>query len=389
MKRIVIITTFLISVTFSMPIYVSADIPTTSSAPATTSTSNDSNVSSSIHPMPPLSLSLSLEDALKRAEKNYDPVVLDDKHIEILERQYEQALGYQQLYRENGIDFDKQNEVEMLELNVPVALYNLNDGKHKREIDFKNAKVTITNEYENILAAQMQKEYINEAISNLQKDMDSINEKIKVGIAKTSDISRDKVAMAKYQAALSSAENGIQSLMISLKNDLGIDPITEVTPTSNIMDYKKFDNTDISGKIETSIKNSFSIKTLPEQIENAKLSYEIYKSFSAKQEDSTQISIKDLQNELEQKPKTIAVQLKIKYNTLKSAEATVEADKISIEAAQISLNTVLANYSMGQVIYLDVLNAKLQLSNSKNTLQQDMISYMMASMNFQNSLEEQ
>jgi outer membrane protein TolC len=219
--------------------------------------------------------------------------------------------------------------------------------------------------------------------------MDSINEKIKVGAAKASDIQQDKATMAKYEASLSSAENGIQSSMVSLKNDLGIDPITEVTLTSVPLDYEKFDDADIDGKIKTAIQNSFSIKTLPDQIENAKIAYDIYKEFSDQLEDSTQLSIDDLQNQLDQKPKTIEVQLKIQFNTLKSSEATIEADKLSIEAAQITLDTVQANYSLGQIGYLDVLNAELQLSNSKNTLQQDIISYMTASMNFQNSLEEQ
>lgn len=126
-------------------------------------------------------------------------VLLDDKYIEILDKQYQQALANQQLYRENGIDDSKKNEKQMLVTDAPIAKYNLEKGKHNREIDFKNAKVTVTNEYENILSAQLQKEFINKQIANLQKDMDSINEKIKVGTAKASDIESDKATMARYE----------------------------------------------------------------------------------------------------------------------------------------------------------------------------------------------
>jgi outer membrane protein TolC len=372
-NKFIIPMALLMTVTFSLPTYVYAD------------NSGSSSVVNS-------SLSLSAKDAVNLVEKGYNQIVLDDRYIEILDKQYEDALANQRVLEENSGSSASsmvETDFETLKLNAPVALYNLNNEKHQREIDLKNAKVTITNEYENILAAQMQTDYINEEISNLQKDMDSINEKIKVGLDKASDIDEDKATMAKYQASLSSAQNGIQSSMISLKSDLGIDINTQLTLTSKPMDYAKFDDTNIEGKIQTAIQNSYSIMALQPEIENTQIEYDIYKEYSDPLENTIQINIEDLQNQLNEKPNSIEVQLRTQYNTLKSIEDTVEADKVSIEASQINLDTIQVNYNIGQVGYLDVLSAQLQLSNAKNTLQQDIISYMTASMNFQNSLEEQ
>ncbi|MFL0194305.1 TolC family protein [Clostridium sp. WILCCON 0269] len=385
------------TVSLLMPMYVCADdsgsgsgasSSITTSNTSTSSGADESSTSSSTSTTPS-NLSLSLEDALNRVEKGYNTIVLDDRYIEILDKQYQEDLANQQSLKETAGSSMVEDDAKTLKLNAPVALYNLNNEKHQREIDLKNAKVSVTSEYENILAAQMNVDYISEEISNLQKDMDLINAKIKVGVDKASDIEQDKATMAQYQASLNSAKNGIQSSMISLKNDLGIDLNTELTLTSKPMDYVKFDDTDIEGKIQTAIQNSYSMQALKQDIENTQIEYSIYKEYSDSQKDDTEVSIEDKQNQLNQMPNSIEVQLMTQYNALKSLENTVEADKLSVEAAQISVDTAQANYNSGRITYLELLNAQLQLSQAKNTLQQDIISYMVSVTNVQNSLEEQ
>lgn len=394
-KKFIIPMAIVMTTALSIPMYVFADNSTSNSSTTTNATStsqaqgSNTNSATSSNTAAPSSLSISLDDALNMVEKGNTQIILDDKDIEILNKQYQEAIAYQQKEQETASDTMTEDDALTLKYNVPVALYNLNNEKHQRDTDLKNTKVTVTNEYESILAAQMNVNYINEEIANLQKDMDSINAKIGVGLAKASDIEPDKATMATYQASLSSAQSGIQSSMITLKNDLGIDLDTQLTLTSTPIDYVKYDDTNIDGKIQDSIKNSYSIQSLNQQIQNTQLQYDIFKNYGDGQMNSEEITIETEQSQLQQMPNNIEVQLETAYNSLKSLENTVEADKLNIEAAQINVNTVQANYNLGQATYLDVSNAQLKLSQAQNTLQQDIISYMTASENFQNSLQDQ
>ncbi|MPN10795.1 hypothetical protein SDC9_158092 [bioreactor metagenome] len=245
------------------------------------------------------------------------------------------------------------------------------------------------NEYQSILAAQLNIDYINQEILKLQKETDSLDARIKVGVAVESDRKQLEAAMAGSRARLSSAQNGMKSSMISLKRDLGINLNTDVELTSKPISYAKFDDSQLDARIQSAVEKSYNIKALKQQIENTQIECDIYDRHSNINKDATEITIETLKNQLEQAPNSIKVQLKTQYNALKSLESVIKADKLSIEAAEISLNIAQKNYKVGQNTYLDVLGAELQLSKAKNALQQDIISYMTAVDSFENSLELQ
>lgn len=396
-KKFAISMALVMTAAISLPIYAFADNSTKSSATNSKVTTdskiatntNTTESSTSSNSTDSSVLNLSLEDALSRVEESYNQIVLDDRYIEILERQYQQALAYQKTMKQNGTDPMEVDDAKTLKLNVPVALYNLNSKKHEREVNLKTAKITITSSYESILAAQLNMDYIKQEISKLKKEMDSMNAKINAGLAKASDIEQFKAAMAAYEASLSSAQSQMKSSMISLKNDLGIDLDAEIVLTSKPIEYGKFNDIVIDKRIETAIENSYNIKALKQVIDNTQIEYDIYDRFSDVNKDATEIKLEGLKNQLEQMPNSIKVQLKTQYNALKSLESVISADKLSIEAAEINLKTAQQNYDLGQTIYLDLANAELQLSKAKNTLQQDIISYMTAVASFESSLELQ
>lgn len=381
-KKFAIYMALVMTVAISLPVYASADNSANSS---TTNSKITTDSSKSSPTTKPSTLNLSLEDALKRVENSYNQIVLDDRYIEILDRQYHQALAYKDSLN-NTIEIDG---AKTFELNVPVALYNLNNKKHEREVNLKTAKVAITNEYQNILAAQQNINYINEEISKLLKEMDSVNAKINAGLAKASDIEQFKATRATYEANLSSAQSKMKSSMISLKNDLGIDLNTEVALTSKPVEYVKFNESLVYKKIQTAIENSYSIKALKQEIENTKIEYDIYDRYSDGNKDATEIKLEELKNKLEQMPNSMEVKLRTQYNTLKSLENSVEADKLNIEAAEINLKIAQENYNLGKTTYLDLLDEEVKLSKAKNTLQQDIISYMTAVATLESNLELQ
>lgn len=387
-KKVIIPMVLTITAAISLPIYASANTSAAFAATSTTTAAAE-NSSASNTPVAAAKLSLSLEEALNRVEKGYNQVVLDDKYVEILDRQYQNAIGSKDSMKKTSGSSPSEDDAKIINYNVPVALYNLNDKKHQRDVDLKSAKVTITTEYQNILASQLKLELINKQIANLQKQIDLTNEKIKVGMAKASDVDTYKASMASLQANLSSAKIAIDSSMITLKNDLGIDLDTELTLTSKPMEYVKYDGSKVDVQIQGAVDNSYALKSLKQQIDNEKILCDLYNRYGDSKKSTEDITLQGLQDQLDLKPNAIKVQLKVQYNSLKSLEDVVEADKLAIEAAQINLNITQNKYDLGQSIYLEVFNAQLQLDSAKNTLQQDIISYMTAVTSFQNSLELQ
>lgn len=393
MKRKFIVSVALVmTAALSLPVYVSANNSGGDSAKGSKIVAiNETSIksTSSNNSTAPSKLSLSLEDALSRVENSYNQIILDNRYIEILDKQYQQALAYEKTMKKNISNPMEEDDEKTLKLNVPVALYNLNNKKHEKEVNLKKAKVTIMNEYQSILAAQLNIDYINQEILKLQKETDSLDARIKVGVAVESDRKQLEAAMAGSRARLSSAQNGMKSSMISLKRDLGINLNTDVELTSKPISYAKFDDSQLDARIQSAVEKSYNIKALKQQIENTQIECDIYDRHSNINKDATEITIETLKNQLEQAPNSIKVQLKTQYNALKSLESVIKADKLSIEAAEISLNIAQKNYKVGQNTYLDVLGAELQLSKAKNALQQDIISYMTAVDSFENSLELQ
>lgn len=393
MKRKFIVSVALVmTAALSLPVYVSANNSGGDSAKGSKIVAiNETSIksTSSNNSAAPSKLSLSLEDALSRVENSYNQIILDNRYIEILDKQYQQALAYEKTMKKNISNPMEEEDEKTLKLNVPVALYNLNNKKHEKEVNLKKAKVTIMNEYQSILAAQLNIDYINQEILKLQKETDSLDARIKVGVAVESERKQLEAAMAGSRARLSSAQNGMKSSMISLKRDLGINLNTDVELTSKPISYVKFDDSQLDARIQSAVEKSYNIEALKQQIENTQIEYDIYDRHSNTNKDATEITIETLKNQLEQTPNSIKVQLKTQYNALKSLESLIKADKLGIEAAEISLNIAQKNYKVGQNTYLDVLGAELQLSKAKNALQQDIISYMTAVDSFKNSLELQ
>lgn len=389
-KKFTVLMILVLTAALSLTMYSFADNTSSNSSSAEDTGKASDSSKTTTTAEEPSTIYLSLEDALSRVEDSYKQIVLDDRYIEILDKQYREAVVYQDMKKYNiGNNPMEVDDAKILKLNAPIALYNLESKKHEREVNLRASKVTITNEYQNILAAQLNVEYINEEISKLKKEIDTINAKIKVGSAKASDINPLKTAMGTCEANLSTAQINLKSSMLSLKDDLGIGLDTEVILTSKPIEYEEYNESNIGETIRKAIEDSYSLKDLKKQIDNTQIEYEIYDRFTDSQKDATEIKLEGLKNQLSQMPNTLEVQLRTQYNNLKAMENTVEADKLSIEAAEINLKIAEGTYKVGQKTYLDVLNAQLELSKAKNTLQQDLISYMTAVANFKNSLEMQ
>ncbi|MFZ3131110.1 MAG: TolC family protein [Desulfosporosinus sp.] len=327
---------------------------------------------------------LSLEDALKASETGNSALKLADSKILIYDKQNQQALA-----RHNAntpvVDEDSRKERD---LNYKRSQWTLDNAKHDRDTQIKALKVQITNEYESILTLQQQADNLKTQLANLDAVINQVNLQIKLGLKVASEIYAYNAQKSKLEAAQKAIINSINSSMITLKQDLGIDISRNVVLTSNLSPYTKFDDTDINNTIAKAIQNSYDIPKYTQDIEITQIEYDIdfyYSDYLLA--DRVQLSIEDKKGTLATLPVTLEVGLRKDYNTLKTLENTIEADKLTVEADQININVMQKNIDVGKSSSLEMIALQNILLNDQYTLQQDINVYMTAASNLQNSLD--
>lgn len=329
-------------------------------------------------------LNLSLEDALKSIETGNSTLKLTDSKLLIYDKQNQQALA-----RRNAnspvVDEDSKKERD---LNHVLSQWTLDNAKHDRDTLLKALKVQITNQYESILTQQQQADNLKTQLDNLDTVINQANLQIKLGLKVPSDLYTYTAQKSRLEAARKAILNNIKSSMINLKRDLGIDINRDVILTSSLIQYTKFDDSDLEGRIEKAIQNNYDITKYKRDIEISKIEYDIVFYYSnSMAADQVQLSIEDKKATLANLPVKLEVEFRTAYNTLKTLENTIEADKLAVEADQINIDVMQKNIEVGKSSSIEMITLQNTFLNDQNTLQQDINAYMTAVANFQNSLD--
>lgn len=330
-------------------------------------------------------LKLSLEDVLKLVETGNSTWKLTKDKIVIYERQYEQALG---LHNANYDETD-EDTAKRKWLNHKKALWTLENAKHDQEEQIKNLKAQITNQYQNILAAQQQVKTLNAQLNNVDTLIDQVKLQVDLGMSIQSQLSAMNAQRSSLEAGLKAVQNSISSSMIALKRDLGINVDRYVLLTSALTPYSKFDDSKLKDRIAKTIENDYDKKRYEEDIELTEIEYKIafrYSNMTAA--DQFQISIEDKKATLEALPVAKEVSLRTAYNNLKSLENTIHAAQLTVEADQIDMDILQKKIEVGTASPLEIIEPQNKLLNDQYTLLQNINSYMTAAASFENSLEK-
>ncbi len=363
--------------------------PASTDSAATDNTSTGAGSTGSTEPATPpadtSTLNLSLEDALKAIETGNSDLKLTDSQIQIYDKQNQQNLAQRDA---NTLVTDEDSK-KVHDLNYKRSQWTLDNAKHDRDTQLKNLKVQVTNEYENVLTFQQQADNYKTQLANLDTVINQVNLQIKLGLQIPSAINSYNAQKSKLEAAQKAILNSIDSSMITLKQDLGIDINRNLVLTSSLTPYSKFDDSDLDNQIANAIKNNYDIQRYTQDIDISQIEHDIDFYYDDTQvADQIELSIEDKKATLANLAVTKEVSLRTAYNSLKSLENTIEADKLTVEADQINIDTMQKNIDVGKSSSLDMITLQNTLLNDQNTLQQDINTYMTAVANFQNSLDE-
>jgi hypothetical protein len=364
-----------------------ADNSSTSGTTTGAATTGATSTGSSEPATPPAdtsTLNLSLEDALKAVETGNTDLKLLDSQIQIYDKQNQQNLAQ----HEANTPVTDEDSKKVHDLNYKRSQWTLDNAKHDRDTKLKDLKVEVTNQYASVLTLQQQAENYKTELANLDTVINQVNLQIKLGLQIPSAINSYNAKKSQLEAAQKAVLNGIDSAMITLKQDLGIDLSRNVVLTSSLTPYSKFDDSDFNSKIQTCVKNNYDIQRYTQDIEISQIEHDIdFYYDDTMVADQIEISIEDKKATLANLAANKEVSLRTALNSLKSLENTVEADKLTVEADKINTDIMQKNIDAGKNSNLDMISLQNTLLNDQNTLQQDINSYMTAVANLQNSLD--
>ena len=330
-------------------------------------------------------LSLSLEDALKSMEAGNSMLKLTDSKLLIYDKQNKQALAR---HDTNNAVVDEDSDKER-NLNHKRTQWILDNAKHDRDVQLKALKAQITNEYENVLTLRQQADNLSMQLGNLDTVIDQVNLQINLGLKIPSDIYSYTAQKSKLEAGRNAVLNSIKSSLITLKQDLGVDINRNLVLTSNLIQYTKFNDSDINNLIAKALQTNFDIAKYKQDIEISQIEHDIdfhYDDLQAA--DQIMLGIEDKKATLATLSVTREAGLRIAYNGLKSLENAIEADKLTVEADQINSNVMQKNIEVGKASRLEMIALQNTLLNDQYSLQQDVNTYMTAAINFKNSLDQ-
>lgn len=328
-------------------------------------------------------LSLTLDEALNLIGTGNSSLKLTDSKIAIYEKQYEQALAR---HNANYAEVD-EDSAKVRKLNHKKALWTLENAKYDREKQLRDLQVQVANQYQNILALQEQAENLKLQIGNVDKYIEQLKLQINLGMGIESQIYALNAQRSGLEAALKASQNSITSSMIALKKDLGIDIARDVVLKSGLSAYKKFDDSQINERIAEAIENDYDLKRYEQDVELTEIEYDIAYYYSNGSADQLQISLEDKKATLEALPVTKEVELKKAYNSLRSLENSIKAAELAVEADKINIEVLQKKIDAGVSSSIEMIELQNKLLNDQYTLLQNIISYMSAAANFENSLE--
>lgn len=379
------LTVFAVVLTASMALSTHSTLALDSATQPSPTTPSTSTAEPVTPPADNSTLKLSLADALKEMETGNSTMKLADSKILIYDKQSQQSLARQGA-TSSVVDEDSK---KARDLNYKRSQWTLDNAKHDRDNQLKALKAQITNEYESALTLKQQADNLKTQLGNLNTVIDQVNLQIKLGLKIPSDIYSYNAQKSKLEAAQNAVLNSIKSSMIALKQDLGLDINRDVVLTSDLIEYTKFDDSNINNLIAKAIQNNYDIPKYKQDIDITQIEHDIdfyYNDLVVA--DQVQLSIEDKKATLETLPVTQEVGLRTAYNSLKSLENTIDADKLTVEADQINIGVMQKNIDVGKSSSLEMIALQNTLLNDQYTLKQDINTYTTAVINFQNSLDK-
>lgn len=361
-------------------------------ASSQTSTSSSTSVSNT-----PQTVSLTLDDVLNQLESNNRSIKLLDQKIDLCNKQYDSAhsnsLGLQASNTNQATAGNQYAALKIQEDVIPQQdALAIEDAKHNRNDTLKTLKFTTEQEYMAVVNLQDQIDNINRTIDNVNKQIDQTNLKIQQGQLTKDALNTLEVQKSQLQASLNTPKSQLQQNLLSIKQALNLDLNTNLVLAPAQKDFAKYDDSNISDKITTSVTNNYDLYSLQKNIDFAAMEQDIYSKYyhnDNTNEVQAGLSVQNLKNQLDETKLNKTITFWNSYYNLKNEEDAVQTAQTTVDADGVTYNSTAAKLKQGMVTQLQLDSAELTLNKDKLSLQMAINNYMVAVDTFEYNLSNE
>ncbi|WPC42254.1 TolC family protein [Clostridium sp. JS66] len=361
---------------------------TTTSFAAAESTTGNSD--SSIVQVDNSRLNLTMYDATSGIEKNNTEIKLMKDKVDSLYKQYDldHEIGIALDTSSSGVD---KIQAKTQQLITPLKdQQNIKNQQFALDVRLNNLKFDMERQYLNILTSNDQIDNINKTLTNIDEQINKLQQQINLGLATNDSLNSLNVQKSQLMNQIDSINADIDSSMLTIKQYLNVD----LNRNLNLADAKKefaiFDDTNVSSKIDEAVAKDYGVIEAQNSLDIAKKQQEIYKQYDNDISGGLTGAESDLlkaQNDLVAAKANAKTNIWNKYYTLKSDENAVETQALNLKSAQSDYDKAKSNYDNGMTDKLALDTAALALDKQKNMSQRSKNEYMIIQEQFKYMLD--
>jgi outer membrane protein TolC len=330
----------------------------------------------------PDNMVVTLEEILAQIEKGNPEIILMDKKIDLLTKQYDEAViraksfPHQASEKMNKLDIVKEER-----LNWKNKLLERNNMKHDRDDKLKQIKFSVEKMFADITILQVQEKSLSDQLSVIDKRMEQTKLKIKLGLLKSTDIKQLESQKIKLESELKGLQRQITISLSDLKKLTGISVATIITIKDYSYIYKAFDEKQLDERIQGAVENSYDISKAKEELELLKLERDIAYHFADDPQlevEQLDIDISNKEAELNDLNTSVDTNIRVSYLSLQNLYDSIEIARIEKEIAEIDLKKAEVQFAVGKLIEMNVLESRIESIKMNAQLMQAITDYMNA-----------
>lgn len=335
-------------------------------------------------------VNLTMDDAVNNIEKNNTEINLMKQKLVPLNNQYDLDHGMAISLKTDMPGINKL-QVEIQQLITPLKdEQSVKNQKYDIDVRLNNIKLDMERQYLNILTCNDQIDNINKTLTNIDEQINKLQQQINLGLATADALNDLNVQKSQLQTQITSINDSIDNSMLIMKQYLNMDLSKSLILDPAKKDYVKFDDTNIEDQINKALEKDYGISEAQLSVQLAEEENKLYVQNDNNSSGGVSGSESDLltaQNNVSSTTASAKAGLWNKYYTLKSDENAVETQELSEKAAQDAYDKAKSNYDNGMTDKLAVDTAALALDKEKTMKQRTINEYMIVQQEFKYMLD--
>ncbi|AKN33472.1 hypothetical protein Ccar_22640 [Clostridium carboxidivorans P7] len=335
-------------------------------------------------------LNLTMDEAVSNIEKSNTEIKLMKDKIDTLNKQYYLDHSVAMQTETDGAGVDKL-QARKLQLITPLTdEQNIKNQQYSIDVRLNNIKFDMERQYLNILTCSDQIDNINKTLTNIDEQINKLQQQINLGLATSDSLNPLNVQKSQLMAQIDSINAEMDNSDLIIKQYLNLDLNTKLMLADAKKDMVKFDDTNIADTIKKALDKDYGISEAQNSIYIAEKERDICKQVdndSSGNLSTAESNLLSVQGQLVTTRNAAEANLWNKYYTLKSDENALETQILSKKAAQDDYDKAKSNYDNGMIDKLALDTAALALDKQKNLYQRAANEYMIIQEEFKYMLD--